>query len=453
MCQKSKPQVTDATPSADSVGKRIRALRRQRHLTQLELGRRIGMRTGPMNNIEQGRCLPSTPVLCRIATVLDVPVDALLGRQLPYVREEASPATAVREAPGEYVVKSEEPARYRVTLPRPDFSGLNVLPSACPVRLLPATAPYPRKLLENLEDLVYAFLTLEDLCGATKRAAIPLGMAMPHTEVGIEDFAMRVRALLGIGPGVIFDYLELFENVGLRVIFAPLPGGVESAACHDPASENAFLFVSTAGHVTAERQLFRLVCELGRIYCHTGGVRQVVGRDKPLDAEHVACKFAAFFLMPAEAVHATVRQVGIKYDAWTWEMLLRLKHRFGVSAETFLYRLGELDLIAPRQLAELKKRVHAHYAATRHAEPDGSRRILSPNGRLGDLALAAAAATANDHDLAKECTAMRRVLVRRGVKDGMPGGRTGPAVASSMTGVRGDVTDLGSAPRKRKRTQ
>ena len=131
MCQNSKLQVTDATPSADIVGKRIRALRRQRHLTQLELGRRIGMRTGPMNNIEQGRCLPSTPVLCRIATVLDVPVDALLGRPLPYVREDAaSSATTVREAPGEYVVKSEEPARYRVPLARPDFSGLNVLPSA-----------------------------------------------------------------------------------------------------------------------------------------------------------------------------------------------------------------------------------------------------------------------------------------------------------------------------------
>jgi hypothetical protein len=115
----------------------------------------------------------------------------------------------------------------------------------------------------------------------TALAANPLCLAMPHTENGIEDFAMRVRALLGIGPGVIFDYLELFENAGLRVIFAPLPGEVESAACHDPVSENAFLFVSTAGPATAERQLFRLVCELGRIYCHTGGVRQVAGRATP----------------------------------------------------------------------------------------------------------------------------------------------------------------------------
>jgi Zn-dependent peptidase ImmA (M78 family) len=242
---------------------------------------------------------------------------------------------------------------------------------------------------------------------------------MPHTETGIEDLAMRVRGLLGIGPAVIFDYLELFENAGLRVIFADLPGGVPSAACHDPASENAFLFVSAAGRHTAERQLFRLVLELGRVYCHTGGVRQVEGRRKPLDAEHVAAKFTAFFLMPAEAVHTTVRQVGVTHDGWSWELLLRLKHRFGVSAETFLYRLDELGLIAPRVLADFKARIQAHYAVTGHAEPDGSRRILSPNGRLGDLLLVAASRADTD-DTRREIVAVRAVLRRRGVTAGIP---------------------------------
>jgi len=409
---------TDVVPSADVVGATIRALRRQRHLTQLELGRRIGMRPGPMNNIECGRSLPSTPVLCRIAAVLQVPVDALLARPEPYVRMLETGSLVVCENGSQSVrqVQTEEPASYHVALPRPDFAGASPAPAASPVRLLPRGEPYAPDLLATLEDLVLAYLTLEDLCGATRRAAIPLCLSMPHTEVGIEDLAMRVRALLGIGPAVIFDYLELFENAGLRIVFAPLPGGIQSAACHDPASENAFLFVSTAGHPSAEHQLFQLVCELGRIYCHTGCVRQVAGRTKPLDAEHVARKFTAFFLMPAEAVHATVRQVGVKYDGWTWEMLLRLKHRFGVSAETFLYRLGELDLIAPRQLADLKARILAHYAATHHAEPDGSRRILSPNGRLGDLMLSAGTVAGADPDRAREFASVRSILRRHNAR-------------------------------------
>lgn len=393
-------------PAPAAVGAAIRTLRRQQHLTQIELGRRIGMRPGPMNNIEQGRSLPSTPVLCRIAAVLGVTVDSLL-------HPEKRPAY-VRENQAAYCTgEPEETAGYRTATPRPNFSA----PAAHPVHLLAVSPPYPAQTLRQLEDVVHAFLALEDICGVPKRAAIPLCLAMPRTEVGIEDLAMRVRGLLGIGPAVIFDYLELFENTGLRVIFGPLAGGIESAACHDAASGNAFLFVSTSGRPSTERQLFRLVLELGRIYCHTGGVRTIEGRTRLLDAEHVAAKFTAFFLMPAESVHATVRQVGVPYDGWTWELLLRLKHRFGVSAETFLYRLGELDLIAPRPLADLKARIHAHYAATRHAEPDGSRRILSPNGRLGDLLLMATSRATDDY-VRREVAHVRKTLARCGARRG-----------------------------------
>jgi len=395
------------------VGANIRAIRRQQHLTQSELGRRIGMLPAPINNIELGKGLPSTPVLCRIAAVLGVSVDALLGKPSPYVREAVG---GVSETPAVYAVRSEERGRYRVPVSRPTFVNTSAVPLASPVHLLPASGQYAPSLLTLFEDLVHAYLTLEDLCGATRRAAIPLTLAMPHTEAGIEDLAMRVRTLLGVGPAVIFDYMELFENAGLRVIFAPLPNKVQSAACYDRQNENAFLFITTGRIVNTERQLFRLVYELGRIYCHTGGVTQVAGRAKPLDAGHVAAKFTAFFLMPAEAVHATVRQIGVRSDGWTWELLLRIKHRFGVSAETFLYRLDELGLIAPKPLADLKARIKAYYDRTRHAEPDGSRRILSRNGRLGDLLLAARAVP----DAAGEYAAVRAALARHGVRNGMP---------------------------------
>ena len=94
-------------------------------------------------------------------------------------------------------------------------------------------------------------------------------------------------------------------------------------------------------------------------------------------------------LGPSEAVHATVRQLGIGPNGWTWDLLLRIKHRFGVSAEAFLYRLGELDLIAKEPAESFKARITEHYKATDYGEPDGTRRILTPNGRLGDLLLLA----------------------------------------------------------------
>jgi Zn-dependent peptidase ImmA (M78 family) len=360
-------------------------------------------------------------VLCRVASALDVSVDTLLGRGR-YEGRRTNGVVApmiLREASPVYGVRSEETERYYASVKRPDLAGSSEA-SAGLIHLLPGDRPFARDTINALEDLVHAYLIAEDLCEAARRAAIPLCLAMPRTENGIADLAMRVRTLFGIGPAVIFDYLELFENAGLRVVFAPLPDGVESAACYDARWENAFLFVSTADKPSTERQLFRLVRELGRIYCYTGQVREIEGRVKPLDAAHVAAKFTAFFLMPAEAVHATVRQVGIGPDDWTWEMLLRLKHRFGVSAETFLYRLDELDLILPKPLQELKTRILGHYAATGHAEPGGTCRVLFPNGRLGDLLLAAARQAARRADFADDLALVRALLRRRGVKTGLP---------------------------------
>ena len=68
-------------------------------------------------------------------------------------------------------------------------------------------------------------------------------------------------------------------------------------------------------------------------------------------------------------------------------MLLRIKHRFGISAETFLYRLNELDLIDPVLIEPLQKKIFYHYDKTTFGEPDFSRRLLTPNGRLWDLVL------------------------------------------------------------------
>jgi len=347
------------------LGVQIRLMRQERGLTQAELARQAGMKPGPVNAIEKGRSLPSTGVLLRLARVMEVPVSRVF--------DGAGSAVAGRGG-ARPVCSSLAPRR----------SG-GAIPEAPLIRLDRRQAPYPPAVVQMLDEAANAFLTLEDLCGAPKQPVLPLRLAMPLSEAGLEELVYKVRVLLGIGQGVIFDYVELFENAGLRVLFVPFPPGIESAACYDPVSRNAFLFITDSEAVTSERKLFGLARELGRIYSHTGGLETIPGRRKRLDAEHAAAKFAAFFLMPAEAVRQTVRQLGVAASGWTWNLLVRVKHRFGVSAETFLYRLGELDLITPALLTEMKDRLDRYYAKTNHGEPGASRRLLTPNGRLGDL--------------------------------------------------------------------
>lgn len=106
---------------------------------------------------------------------------------------------------------------------------------------------------------------------------------------------------------------------------------------------------------------------------------------RPINAGRAAGRFAATFLMPEKAVRASVSQFGVTQDAWSWGLFLRIKHRFGVSAQSFLYRLHELDLISPKLTNKLDTGIKEFYDSTGFQEPDSTRRCLTPNGRFFDL--------------------------------------------------------------------
>jgi Zn-dependent peptidase ImmA (M78 family)/DNA-binding XRE family transcriptional regulator len=341
------------------VGQMIRHLRRRTQLSQCELANRIGIKPGPMNNIEQGRNLPSTPVAYAIARELGISLDQLFAMQ-------SSEPMMINEHLTDYV-RSEDESIYWV--PSLLFSHHHLSVSR-PQELDQSSS-------ESLGKIADAFLALEDLCGAFKRARIPLEIPVPCNEGGIEDLARRVRSLFDIGQSVVFDYLELFENAGLRIVFCTLPNNLHSVGTLDSTNQNVLFFIHP--DLSPERQLFRLVYELGTIFLRNAETTAEFTLDR------AARRFAAYFLMPASAIYQTVSQIGIRPDRWTYDLLLRIKHRYGVSAQSFTIRLEELGLLAPHLAADFKERIHTFYAENDHAEPDASRRILSPNGRLGDL--------------------------------------------------------------------
>jgi len=359
--------------SPKEVGRKIREIRRRRHLSQLELARRLGMRAGPVNCIEKGRNFPSARVLHRLATVLDVPIDA-------FFETHATSGSLVREERARYVTHGK-------TIP--------LGPHAVLVRDKDEIKEIKPAVLGALGELTDAILALEDICGAQKSADIPLYLPFSFSPAGIGHLVTRTRRLMGINDAIIFDYIELFENTGLRVLFCDLPAELESIGCYDEENANAFIIVRAGMNV--ERQLFRLVYELGRVYRHTQkrrpgahcGRPPLTRRRKPLTDHRTARIFAALFLQPAEAVQASVRQLGITPREWTWDLILRLKHRFGVSAETFIYRLAELKLMTTELESRFREQLYTHYEQTDYSEPNQSRRILTPNGRIGDLLLCA----------------------------------------------------------------
>jgi len=226
----------------------------------------------------------------------------------------------------------------------------------------------------------------------------------------MEALSETVRRIMEIQHGIVFDYFELFENQGFRVVVFPMPKDLDSFSYYDPPNQNAFFFLNTRKN--PERQLFSLAYELGRVFILTYTIQQgtalFASRDekgpdgrKPFTARHGANRFAATFLMPQKSVYDTVNQLGIQKKHWSYELLLRIKHRFGVSAEAFLYRLNELDLIDPDLVEPLKKKIFDHYDKTTFGEPDFSRRLLTPNGRLWDLVLTGKEVTAGRDEVLK----------------------------------------------------
>jgi Zn-dependent peptidase ImmA (M78 family)/DNA-binding XRE family transcriptional regulator len=378
------------------VGGRIRQLREIQHLSQIRLATEIGIRAGPLGWIEKGKHLPSGRVLYRIAKQLNVRLDDLFQESNVW-------------QPGAPTVSDEAP----VLLPPLDTAvGSEAMKSA-------------HIICQSVADKL---LELEELCGAVKMSEMPLFVPFPPTETGAEHLAARVRQNLGIGNAIVYDYLELFESAGLRIVFMEMPEGCETFCGYDRLNRNAFFFMNSLLKKQPEHQLFRLVFELGRIFWYTrklyGAVAEeaqvAMADEADLDEAQFARRFAANFLMPASAVQATVWQVGLAPKAWTWDMLLRLKKRYGVSAQSFALRLQALKLSwsdkqkkSPRYYL-FKDEIEAFHAENGlTAEPGGNRTQLAMNGRLCDLVLQAEQRAGKEQ---KPVNAVKRLLRQNGVK-------------------------------------
>ena len=378
------------------VGGRIRQLRVIQHISQIRLATEIGIRAGPLGWIEKGMHLPSGRVLYRIAKQLNIRIDDLFQESNVWQPDAA-------------VIADMAP----LLLPPLDMAASSESVKAASI------------ICRSVADQL---LALEDLCGVDKMSALPLYVPFPPTETGAVHLAAQVRQKLGLGNALLGDYLEPFVSAGLRVVFMEMPEGCETFCGYDRVNRNAFFFINSLLKKQPELQTFRLAFDLGRIFWHTRtlhgtaleGTPEAETTDSVLDEAQFARRFAVSFLMPADAVQATVWHLGLAPKAWSWDMLLCLKRHYGVSAQSFALRLQELKLSwsdrqkkSPRYF-QFKGEIEAFQAEHgTTAEPGGNRPQLEMNGRLCELLLQAAQNAGEDK---KPINAVKRVLRQCGVK-------------------------------------
>ncbi|MFC1530826.1 helix-turn-helix transcriptional regulator [Gemmatimonadota bacterium] len=61
----------------DAVHNRVKALRSERHWTQEQLARRVGVSRQSINSIERGRYVPSLSLALKFARVFECPTDEI----------------------------------------------------------------------------------------------------------------------------------------------------------------------------------------------------------------------------------------------------------------------------------------------------------------------------------------------------------------------------------------
>lgn len=356
------------------MGKNIRLLRRRAGLTLNELANKIDIQEGPLGRIERGLNAPSAKVIYNISKVLGISTDVIFA-------ESASELQKMRDQVSE----------------RPCFTKMG-------------RTDLPDKVEEKANLLIDSYFALEEICSAQKHAGIPFQLFFYKDEKGLEGLAQSIRSFLNINDGIVFDYFELMESFGFRVVTASFMKEIDSFSYFDSVNRNAFFFINEK--LTPERQLFSLAFELGMVYMWEQFMTSS-SMEPDQEAVKFAKKFAALFLMPKDAVIRTVNQLGISKDNWTFELLVRIKHRYGVSTEAFLYRLRELELIAEEVYRHLKQQIQTFYKKNGYAEPDKSKRMLTHNGRLWDLVHSAQSCAGSNDEITEIIDVLNKLKISK----------------------------------------
>lgn len=146
--------------------------------------------------------------------------------------------------------------------------------------------------------------------------------------------AMRARWNLGLNP--IPDLIDALESHGILVIVTEVEVGSHLDGLQASVSGKPVIVVSKGW--PGDRQRFTLAHELGHLLLQ--------GRlADELDEERACHRFASAFLLPAESLRSQLGST--RYNLEPRELYL-LKHEFGLSMQSCLYRAADLRIISEK---------------------------------------------------------------------------------------------------------
>ena len=350
----------------NTLGIKIKALRKAKNLKQRELAKKLRMTSAQLCRIESSKNAPSIKTLARIAKALGLSLSELMDDDSP-----CQPSTAV-------VCSSDETRVYAA-----DNACTPTISALLPIR----NTEEPSEEMDAIQKQVLAknkqYAEIENSLGIPNATTLPICFAFSQDDRGAEILARTLRIACEAGNTPFADLPALLESKHVRIVLIKSPPEIQSRSFYDPS--NRVLSIAINKRLTPERQLYRIAYEIGYacIFGSTGYTTVVEG---PSTHKFVR-RFAAAFLMPEETIKAFAAQLALCPTNWTMEMLLHLKHSFGVNAETFAHRLEKIGVLAPPLRKRFKEELRNYYQEHDNQEPPPTIKPINVDSMLNLLKL------------------------------------------------------------------
>ncbi len=349
-----------------SIGDRIKAIRQSKNLKQGDLAKRLGMTAAQLCRIEGEKHAPSVKTIARVAKALGVSVAELMtGEQ----KQQNPVLPCSSDNTRDYVLDANTPK-----------DGIDKL------QAIRETAEPESELKSIKRQLIrkdVEYTSIEDALGIVSATTLQLSHPFSPDERGAEILARVLRTSCDVGSTPFSDLVGLLESRNVRVVMVKCSFEIQSRAFYN--ADTHVLMLAINRRLTPERQLYRIAYELGYA-CVFGSTGFAKVTETPALHRFVR-RFAAAFLMPEDAIRALAAQLALGPTNWTMDLLLQLKYRFGVSAETFAHRLEKIGVLAPALRKRFKEELRNYYEEHGNAEPSPTIKPLQADSRLTLLKL------------------------------------------------------------------
>lgn len=174
-----------------------------------------------------------------------------------------------------------------------------------------------------------------------------------YTTDEISDAAQELRHLWGLGNGPISNLLLLLENNGFIISKTELSSEkVDACSVYFTSTQyekRPMIFLTSS--TSAVRSRRDLAHELAHQVLHSWMTKDAFEENYDT-IEKEAESFASFFLMPERAMERE------RFAVTSANSLLVMKKRWGVSAQSILYHLHNLDMISSNLFENIKNSVY-----------------------------------------------------------------------------------------------